>query len=95
MISENGSSPLLREVVQLFATRGYTEVLADKQVDAQLSYSFDEGRFDGVTLLMQVNNLTNSPYTTRLNTLQGGGSYFPEVYEEYGRQFLLGVSYKL
>ena len=50
---------------------------------------------DGMTLLMQVNNLTNSPYTTRLNTLQGGGSYFPEVYEEYGRQFLLGVSYKL
>lgn len=94
-VSQRYRSEFRGEVVQLFATRGYTEVLADKQVDAQLSYSFDEGRFDGVTLLMQVNNLTNSPYTTRLNTLQGGGSYFPEVYEEYGRQFLLGVSYKL
>ncbi len=87
------------EVVQLFATRGYTEVLADKQVDAQLSYSFDDSQFggqlDGLTLLLQVNNLNNSPYTTRLNTLTKGGGYFPEVYEEYGRQVLFGVSYKL
>ncbi|MFC4656760.1 TonB-dependent receptor [Rheinheimera marina] len=83
------------EVVQLFATRGYTEVLADKQVDAQLSYSFQEGDLYGLTVLFQVNNLTNSPYTTRLSTLQENGGHFPEVYEEYGRQFLFGVSYKL
>lgn len=98
-LSQRYRSEFRGEVVQLFATRGYTEVLADKQVDAQLSYSFDDsqfgGQFDGLTLLLQVNNLNNSPYTTRLNTLTKGGGYFPEVYEEYGRQVLFGVSYKL
>lgn len=94
-LSQRYRSEFRGEVVQLFATRGYTEVLADKQVDAQLSYNFVEGALDGLTLLLQVNNLTNSPYTTRLNTEQGGGSYFPEVYEEYGRQVLFGISYKL
>jgi iron complex outermembrane recepter protein len=94
-LSQRYRSEFRGEVVQLFATRGYTEVLADKQVDAQLSYSFDDGQFEGLTLLFQVNNLTNSPYTTRLNTLSESGGYFPEVYEEYGRQMLFGVSYKL
>ena len=68
----------------------------DAEVDYLIGYAFDDSSlYKGLSLLLQVNNLTNSPYTTRLNTLQGGGSYFPEVYEEYGRQFLLGVSYKL
>ncbi|WP_445425636.1 MULTISPECIES: TonB-dependent receptor [unclassified Alishewanella] len=94
-ISQRYRSAFRGEVVQLFATRGYTEVLADKQVDAQLSYSFDDGRLAGLTVLFQVNNLTNSPYSTRLSLLQENGGNFPEVYEEYGRQFLFGVSYKL
>jgi iron complex outermembrane receptor protein len=94
-VSQRYRSAFRGEVVQLFATRGYTEVLADRQVDAQLSYSIDDGTFAGLTLLLQANNLTNSPYTTRMNTLQEGGGYFPEVYEEYGRQYLFGFSYKL
>ncbi len=94
-VSQRYRSAFRGEVVQLFATRGFTEVLADRQVDAQLSYSFDDGVLDGLTILLQANNLTNSPYTTRLGKLQDGGGYFPEVYEEYGRQYLFGVSYKL
>ena len=48
----------------------------------------------GLSILLQVNNLTNSPYVTR----QGNG--FGDVlaverYDTYGRQVLLGVSYKL
>ena len=94
-VSQRYRSEFRGEVVQLFATRGFTEVMADEQVDAQVSYSFDSGALDGATLLFQVNNLTNSPYSTRLGTVQQGGGYFPEVYEEYGRQFLMGISYKL
>lgn len=87
------------EVVQLFATRGYTEILDDEQVDAQIGYTFQSGRMEGLGLLFQVNNLTNSPYRTRLGLDAGGthtsdGSFMPETYEEYGRQFLFGINYR-
>ncbi len=87
------------EVVQLFATRGQTEILDDEQVDAQIGYTFQEGPMEGLGLLFQVNNLTNSPYRTRLGVDGGGtttadGGYLPETYEEYGRQFLFGINYR-
>jgi iron complex outermembrane receptor protein len=86
------------EVVQLFANRGFTEILADKQVDAQLGYTFQEGSsLAGVGILLQVNNVTDSPYRTRIG-LDNGGAAAPgryvETYEKYGRQWLLGVNYR-
>lgn len=88
------------EVVQLFAARGATEILADKQLDAQIGYSFgEETSLNGLSLLLQANNLTNSPYRTRLGVDGGGaktadGSFLPETYEKYGRQFLVGFGYR-
>jgi iron complex outermembrane receptor protein len=40
-----------------------------------------------------VNNLTNSPYSTTNGT--ANGVMAPEEYNKYGRQYLLGVNYKL
>lgn len=88
------------EVVQLFANRGLTEILADTQLDAQIGYSFPEGSsLSGLSILLQANNVTDSPYRTRLGVDGGGprttgGDYLPEIYEKYGRQFLFGASYK-
>lgn len=87
------------EVVQLFATRGFTEILDDEQIDAQIGYTFQTGRLEGLGVLFQVNNLTNSPYQTRLGLDGGGtrtadGASLPETYEEYGRQFLFGLNYR-
>jgi len=87
------------EVVQLFATRGQTEIMDDEQIDAQIGYTFEDGRLEGLGVLFQVNNLTNSPYRTRLGIDGGGtttadGSFLPETYEEYGRQFLFGINYR-
>ncbi|MBC9031852.1 TonB-dependent receptor [Sphingomonas sp. JC676] len=87
------------EVVQLFATRGQTEILADRQVDAQIGYTFEKGSLNGFGVLFQVNNLTDSPYRTRLGLDDGGthtadGQSLPETYEKYGRQFLLGFNYR-
>ena len=53
----------------------------------------------GLGVLFQVNNLTNSPYRTRLGLDAGGpqtadGTVLPETYEEYGRQFLFGLNYR-
>jgi iron complex outermembrane recepter protein len=88
------------EVVQLFAARGLTEILADTQLDAQIGYSFPEGSsLAGLSITVQGNNLTDSPYRTRLGVDGGGprtsgGDFLPETYETYGRQFLIGLSYK-
>lgn len=87
------------EVVQLFATRGLTEILADDQLDAQIGYTFEEGPLEGLGILLQVYNVTDSPYRTRLGVDNGGartadGAPLPEVYETYGRQFLLGLNYR-
>lgn len=88
------------ETVQLFTNRGYTEILADKQLDAQIGYTFPDGStLHGLGILLQVSNLTDSPYRTRLGLDAGGthtanGQSLPETYEKYGRQFLLGASYR-
>ncbi len=88
------------ETVQLFTNRGYTEILADKQLDAQIGYTFpDASTLHGLGVLLQVNNVTDSPYRTRLGLDTGGthtadGLPLPETYEKYGRQFLLGLNYR-
>lgn len=93
-------SPYKGEVVQLFTNRGFTQILADKQVDAQIGYTFpDTSSLKGLGALLQVYNLTNSPYRTRIGLDQGGpttadGGTFIETYEKYGRQYLLGFNYK-
>ncbi|MDP1026710.1 TonB-dependent receptor [Sphingomonas sp. KR1UV-12] len=98
-ISQRYRSGFKGEVVQLFATRGFTEILADKQVDAQIGYTLQGGALEGLGILFQVNNLTNSPYRTRLGLDGGGtrtesGGALLETYEQYGRQFLLGFNYR-
>lgn len=94
-ISQRYRSDFRGEVPQLFATRGFTEIQEDEQVDAQIAYEFGEGTLEGLTVLFQVNNLTNSPYTTKLGTTLESGAQLPEFYEEYGSQYLFGINYKL
>ena len=98
-ISQRYRSKFKGEVVQLFATRGFTEILPDKQVDAQVGYTFQSGTLEGLGVLLQVTNLTNSPYRTRLGLDSGGthtesGQPLLETYEKYGREFLFGVNYR-
>lgn len=99
-VSYRYRSPFKGEVVQLFTTRGFTEILADKQVDAQIGYTFPEtSAFKNFGTLLQVYNLTNSPYRTRIGLDAGGpttgdGGRFIETYEKYGRQYLLGFNYR-
>jgi iron complex outermembrane receptor protein len=83
------------EVTGLFAQRAFSEILAERQVDLQLGYAIEEGSYKGLSFLFQVNNLNNSPYQTRQGSAFSGGSYAPERYTTYGRQFLLGLNYKL
>jgi iron complex outermembrane receptor protein len=75
------------EVVSLFSNLGTPQVLADKQMDAQVGYTFQPGsRWNGLGIQLQVTNVLNSPY----RTVNGQDLNF---YEKYGRQWFLGASY--
>ena len=81
----------------LFDQIGYTKILADKQTDFQAGYEFQDGRMKGLSVLLQVNNVTNSPYRTQqVSGLPNGVSVArPLEYDTYGRTILFGVNYKL
>jgi iron complex outermembrane receptor protein len=58
----------------------------------QIGYELQSGRFKGLGLLFQINNVTNTPYVVT-QTVDGVTAL--KEYQEFGRQFLLGLSYKL
>ncbi|MBE0548825.1 MAG: TonB-dependent receptor, partial [Rubrivivax sp.] len=72
---------------------------SEKQVDLQIGYAFETGTYKGLSVLLQVNNLTNSPYVTNrgpevVGSAGNSAGLIPWVYAEYGRTVLLGASYK-
>ena len=58
--------------------------------DFQTSYEWQEGKLKGLSALFQINNLTNEPYVS----YQGIESRMMD-YQTYGKQFFLGLNYKL
>jgi iron complex outermembrane recepter protein len=96
-IAETYRSPFTGEVVGNFDQLGYTQVEIDRTLNFQAGYEFQDGRAKGLSFLLQINNLNNSPYrTVQITTLPAGGtSTTPLEYDTYGRTFLLGVNYKL
>ena len=94
-VSRRYRSAYRGEVTGLFAQRAFSEILAESQVDFQLGYSIEKGPLKGAALLLQVNNVQNTPYQTMQGDAFTGGSYAPERYTTYGRQVLLGLNYKL
>jgi iron complex outermembrane receptor protein len=67
-----------------------TYVSADKVVDMQFGYEFGSGALKGLGLLLQVNNLTDSAFRNYI-----GQSDRQSTYQKYGRNLLLGASWKL
>ena len=68
-------------------------ILGETIWDAQIGYSFEE--FDnenlkGLSLSLQVQNLTEEPFTS----LSGDNKLQVRDYQDYGRTYLLGLSYK-
>ena len=97
-VSERYRSKFQGEITSLFAQRSYTEVKAEHPVDFQIGYDFQPGSaLAGWGMLFQVNNVTNEPYRTVQRSDFGDGGDFhttPLEYNLYGRQYLLGVTYK-
>ncbi len=96
-IAERYRSSFTGEAVALFDQLGYTKVLANQQTDLQLGYAFDQGHWKGLSLLLQVSNLSNTPdKTVQVAGLPNGVSVArPLEYDTWGRTVMFGVNYKL
>jgi iron complex outermembrane receptor protein len=84
------------EVLSNFDQLGYTQIATDRTVNFQTGYEFRTGGMKGLSVLLQINNLTDSPYrTTAITTISGIATTTPHEYDTFGRTYLLGVNYKL
>jgi outer membrane receptor protein involved in Fe transport len=89
-INNRRRSDFIGEIGNFSGDRTLRYVVGENIVDAQVSYTFaDTSSFKGLTLLAQATNLTNDPYRTYAQSKDR-----PLEYIEWGRTYLLGLSYK-
>lgn len=89
-ISARYRSEFLGEVSGFANGRTLRQVGEETVVDAQIGYEFQSGPVEGLSILAQVNNLTDEPFYT----FQNGDERQLINYQQYGRTFLLGVNYR-
>ena len=80
----------------IFYSEAISNINEETITDMQLGYSFEGGTLKGLGLLLQVNNLRDTPYRTSVSVGNGTNpdNLMPERYTTYGRQVLLGARYK-
>ncbi|CAH9051782.1 hypothetical protein PSECIP111854_00833 [Pseudoalteromonas sp. CIP111854] len=69
------------------------DIMGETIWDAQLGYDFGEGGFnslEGLAVSLQVQNITEEPFTA----LSGDNALQVRDYQDYGRTYMLGLSYK-
>jgi iron complex outermembrane receptor protein len=88
-ISAVHRSNYLGEVQAFGADQELHAVHAETVTDFQLGYQIQQGSWQGVNFLLQVQNLFNEPYR-EIDDSTG----LPRQYTLYGRRYLLGVNYK-
>ncbi|QYJ77456.1 TonB-dependent receptor [Shewanella acanthi] len=92
-VSSRYRSDFLGEVTKISLQRENVNIKAETVVDAQVSYDFSESGIEslyGLSVLFQVNNLTNEPFTS----YTGSDQRLVRDYQNYGRNFMLGANYK-
>jgi TonB-dependent receptor len=89
-VATRARSEYIGEVTNFANDRALKYVKGDQITDAQLGYEFGVGRLEGLSILLQVNNLTNEPYIAYAVT-----ETRQQDFQQYGRQYLLGVNYRL
>ncbi|HJV01045.1 MAG TPA: TonB-dependent receptor [Burkholderiaceae bacterium] len=88
-ISQRKRSDFVGEISNFANSRTLRYVVGENVVDFQVGYTFNEGTYKGLGLLLQVNNLTNSAYETYTGTRSQQLEY-----QKYGRTILMGANYK-
>ena len=96
-ISERYRSPFTATTRDIFLNSTTRKQEADKTVDLQLGYAFEQGPYKGLSFLFQINNLLDS--TTQNSVTPGDNApdktaLYPNYTYQFGRQTLLGMNYK-
>lgn len=98
-IGQRYRSQYMAAVRNAWGDTSFTTIEPESIVDFQVGYGWETGSLKGLSVLFQVNNLTNEPYRTMMTVDSNSGTVpkllYPGIYEKYGRQYLLGVNYKL
>ncbi len=96
-VAERYRSSYTGEAVALFDQIGYTRIMSNKETDFQAGYNFPTGKLKGLSLLLQVSNLTDTPFRSQqISGLPNGVKVGrPLEYDTWGRTVLFGVNYKL
>jgi iron complex outermembrane receptor protein len=89
-VSDSYRSDFLGEVSGISASRIEQDLRGGSTYDAQVSYTFESGRFKGLTLIAQGSNLSNKIFST----FQNGDPRQTLIWELYGRRYDVGISYK-
>ena len=90
-VTANHRSDFLGEVQGFGAGRTLRSISEENLVDAQISYGFEGGRLDGLTLYLQGTNLTDEPFVGFLNN----DHRQIKDYQVYGSTYFMGASYRL
>jgi TonB-dependent receptor len=88
-VSQRKRSDFVGEISNFANSRTLRYVVGENVIDFQVGYTFNEGAYKGLGLLLQVNNLTNSAYETYTGTRSQQLEY-----QKYGRTILVGANYK-
>lgn len=89
-VSARHRSDYLGEVAGFGNGRTLRSVAAETVVDAQIGYEFQNGPLEGLSILAQVNNLTDEPF----KTYENGDERRTIDYQRYGRTFAVGMNYR-
>jgi iron complex outermembrane receptor protein len=94
-INDRYRSSFRGEYASLFGATSVLRNLGMNTIDLQLGYEMQDGPAKGLAVSFQVVNLKNAPDRNVQDGTGFGGVTAPQEYDRYGRQFLLGLSYKL
>jgi len=89
-VSDSYRSTFLGEVSGISASRVEQYVGGGSTYDAQVSYTFDHGPLNGLTIIAQGSNLSNKTF----KTFDNDDPRQVRTWESYGRRYEVGVSYK-
>lgn len=91
-VSQRSRSSFRGEIQGFGADRETQFIRGEDVIDLQTGYEFKKGPLEGLSVLVQVNNLTNEEYREYFR--DPNVSDRPRKYVEYGRTMLLGLNYK-
>lgn len=89
-VSHRYRDDFLSEVFGISATRVQRSAKDESVIDAQIGYEFTSGQLEGLNLFLQANNLTDEPFVT----FENDDERLVIDHQSFGRNFLLGATYK-